>query len=152
MYIFAVALQDGRWHSVDSYTRDRATRPDTVKLWHKIRTVEDTEWTRRYHTHDPAEKAFGGRVEIRLKGGKILMDEMALANAHPLGARPFERSNYVGKLMGLTAEVSSEPERARFLEAVQRLGDLKANELGGLNLEADRVDLRSRVRDTRGIF
>src|SRR5689334_24656277 len=41
---------------------------------------------------DPAEKAFGGRVEIRLKNGKIISDELAVANAHPLGARPFVRS------------------------------------------------------------
>ncbi|MCB0361043.1 MAG: MmgE/PrpD family protein, partial [Bdellovibrionales bacterium] len=33
MYIFAVALQDGRWHHVDSYLPERAGRPDTVRLW-----------------------------------------------------------------------------------------------------------------------
>ena len=41
MYIFAVALQDGRWHHVDSYTPKRAGRADTVRLWHKIETRED---------------------------------------------------------------------------------------------------------------
>src|SRR4051794_34724387 len=65
MYIFAVALQDGKWHDVESYTRARASRPDTVKLWRKIRTIEDPVWTKRYHSHDPREKAFGGRVEIK---------------------------------------------------------------------------------------
>ncbi|OYW06153.1 MAG: 2-methylcitrate dehydratase, partial [Acidiphilium sp. 37-67-22] len=64
MYIFAVALQDGTWHHVDSYAPKRARRADTVALWHKIETAEDPEWTRRYHATDPAEKAFGGRVEI----------------------------------------------------------------------------------------
>ncbi|MBC7754054.1 MAG: MmgE/PrpD family protein, partial [Moraxellaceae bacterium] len=33
MYIFAVALQDGTWHHVDSYAPERANRPDTIKLW-----------------------------------------------------------------------------------------------------------------------
>ncbi len=47
-----------------SYAPERAGRPDTVALWHKVTTVEDPEWTRRYHSNDPAEKAFGGRVEI----------------------------------------------------------------------------------------
>src|SRR5690554_4085640 len=49
MYILAVALQDGEWHHVRSYLPERARRPDTVRLWHRIRTVEDPEWTRRYH-------------------------------------------------------------------------------------------------------
>src|SRR6266404_3341591 len=84
MYIFAVALQDGRWHDVSSYTPQRAGREDTVRLWHKIRTDEDGQWTRRYHTTDPALKAFGGRVEIRFKDGATLVDELAVANAHPL--------------------------------------------------------------------
>ena len=39
----------------------RFARPDTVALWHKITTAEDAEWTRRYHSEDPDEKAFGGR-------------------------------------------------------------------------------------------
>lgn len=56
MYIFAVALQDGVWHHEFSYTRKRSTRPETVELWHKIRTVEDPEWTRRYHSDDPAKR------------------------------------------------------------------------------------------------
>src|SRR5690606_16662753 len=49
MYIFAVALQDGTWHHVNSYAPTRAQRADTVKLWQKVRTVEDADWTKRYH-------------------------------------------------------------------------------------------------------
>src|SRR5699024_9698739 len=45
-YIFAVALQDGTWHHAESYVPERAGRPDTVALWHKVRTEEDPEWTR----------------------------------------------------------------------------------------------------------
>ena len=69
MYIFAVALEDGRWHHVQSYAPERAGRPSTVRLWRSIETREDPEWTRRYHSSDPAEKAFGGRVEIFLRDG-----------------------------------------------------------------------------------
>src|SRR6478736_6759167 len=76
-YIFTVALQDGAWHHVDSYTPERAARPDTVELWHKVTTAEDAEWTRRYHSDDPNEKAFGGRVEIRLSDGETITDEIA---------------------------------------------------------------------------
>src|SRR5579862_1685723 len=62
MYIFAVALQDGKWHHVDSYTPKRASRADTVRLWHKIETTEDPEWTRRYRSIDPNELSFGGKI------------------------------------------------------------------------------------------
>jgi len=152
MYIFAVALQDGRWHDVESYMPQRASRPDTVRLWHKIRTEEDGQWTRRYHTTDPALKAFGCRVEIRFNDGSSFVDELAVANAHPLGARPFGRKNYIGKFNSLTEAVVSTTERDRFLGVVQKLETLKANELAGLNVQADRVKLKHRTRDTRGIF
>jgi 2-methylcitrate dehydratase len=55
-YIFAVALQDGGWHHVDSYLPERAAREDTVALWHKITTAEDAEWTRRYHSRTPTRR------------------------------------------------------------------------------------------------
>jgi 2-methylcitrate dehydratase len=60
-YIFAVALQDGSWHHERSYAPERAHRRDTVELWRKISTAEDPGWTRRYHSTDPAEQAFGAR-------------------------------------------------------------------------------------------
>ena len=133
-YIFAVALQDGTWHHVDSYAPERATRPDTVALWHKISTVEDPEWTRRYHSNDPAEKAFGGRVEITLANGETIVDEIAVADAHPLGARPFARENYIGKFRSLAAGVLEDSEIERFLDVAQRLPKLTAAELGGLTV------------------
>ena len=133
-YIFAVALQDGTWHHVDSYAPERANRPDTVALWHKISTVEDAEWTRRYHSNDPAEKAFGGRVEVTLTNGETIVDEIAVADAHPLGARPFARENYIGKFRGLAAGVLEDSEIERFLGVAQRLPELTAAELGGLTV------------------
>ena len=72
MYIFAVALEDGAWHHQTSYAPERAARPETVVLWHKIRTLEGPEWTRRYHSDDPAEKAFGGRVVVELEDGSVV--------------------------------------------------------------------------------
>jgi 2-methylcitrate dehydratase len=152
MYVFAVALQDGRWHEVDSYTRERASRSDTVELWHKVRTVEDPEWTRRYHSIDPKEKAFGARVEITMSSGEKIIDELAVANAHPLGATPWVRKDYIGKFRKLAANAVSEKEQNRFLDAVQKLPSLKVNELDQLNVEVDKVELKNRMRDTRGIF
>jgi 2-methylcitrate dehydratase len=134
MYIFAVALQDGKWHHVDSYTPKRAGRPDTVRLWHKIETTEDPEWTRRYRSIDPNELSFGGRVEIFMRDGSRLVDEMAVANAHPLGARPFGRDDYIGKFLTLTEGIISRREASRFLEAAQSVASLPAGELHQLNV------------------
>ena len=135
-YIFAVALQDGGWHHVDSYTPERAGREDTVALWHKVTTAEDAEWTRRYHSEDPNEKAFGGRVEISLTDGSTVVDEIAVADAHPLGARPFAREDYIRKFRLLAEPVLEPAEIERFLELVQRLPELTAAEVRELNIVA----------------
>ena len=135
-YIFAVALQDGGWHHVDSYAPERANRADTVELWQKITTAEDAEWTRRYHSEDPAEKAFGGRVEIELNDGTKIVDEIAVADAHPLGARPFAREQYINKFRILAEPVLEEAEIERFLTLVQRLPELTADEVRELNIVA----------------
>lgn len=135
-YIFTVALQDGEWDHEKSYAPERAARPDTVELWNKVTTREDPEWTRRYHSNDPAEKAFGGRVEIQLADGSTIVDEIAVADAHPLGARPFARADYIRKFRMLAAPVLEPAEIERFLDTVQRLPELKAGELDGLNIVA----------------
>ncbi len=134
MYIFAVALQDGRWHHVDSYKPRRAARPDTVALWHKIETREDPEWTRRYHSSDPNELAFGARVEVQMRDGSRIIDELAVANAHSHGAKPFAREDYVRKFQTLTDGIISARESNKFLEAVQDLPRLGQGELGALNV------------------
>jgi 2-methylcitrate dehydratase len=134
MYIVAVALQDGAWHHVRSYAPERARREDTVRLWKKIRTVEDPKWTERYHSSDPAVKAFGGRVIITLNDGTVIADELAVANAHTLGATPWQRTNYIGKFRMLTEGILDAAEAERFLEVAQRLPALKPNELAGLTI------------------
>jgi 2-methylcitrate dehydratase len=133
-YIFAVALQDGAWHHVRSYERERATQPDTIALWQKISTVEDPEWTRRYHDPDPARRAFGGRAEITLADGTTIADELAVADAHPAGSRPFAREQYLAKFRALAAGVIDPGVADRFLTAVTRLPDLDAAEVAALSL------------------
>jgi 2-methylcitrate dehydratase len=134
MYIVAVALQDGAWHHVRSYLPERARREDTVRLWQKIRTVEDPKWTARYHSSDPAVKAFGGRVVIRLRNGQVIADELAVANAHTLGATPWQRPDYVRKFRTLTEGLLDATEAERFLDVAQRLPHLRADELAGLTI------------------
>ena len=134
MYIVAVALQDGEWHHVRSYAPDRAQRPDTVALWHKISTVEDPEWTRRYHAKDHNELAFGGRIVIRMKDGSTIADSMAVANAHPNGATPWTRPAYIKKFRTMTEGLITSEEATRFLEACEALPTLKAGELHRLHV------------------
>ncbi len=152
MYIFTVALQDGKWHHVDSYTPERAGRADTVRLWHKVKTVEDKSWTERYHDPNPANKAFGARVEIHLKNGEKLIDEMARANAHPAGARPFTRKEYVHKFLTLTEGLVSKTESEKFFSLIERLPTLSAQEVLWLNPVLSPNLLKHATRDTRGIF
>jgi 2-methylcitrate dehydratase len=107
-----------------------------VELWHKVSTVEDPEWTRRYHSLDIAEKAFGGTVVITLTDGTVITEEIAVADAHPLGARPFKREQYVNKFRTLAAGLVAEEEIERFLAAAARLPELAAGELDQLNIKA----------------
>lgn len=150
MYIFAVALEDGGWHHERSYAPERANRPQTVALWHKIATVEGPEWTRRYHSHDPKEKAFGGRVVITLEDGSTVSDEIAVADAHPLGARPFARQQYIEKFRTLADGIVAPAEQERFLGLIDRLPTLTAADLAGLTFTV----IPDRLGDTNatGIF
>lgn len=148
MYIFAVALEDGGWHHENSYAPARAARPSTVALWRKVSTLEDPDWTRRYHSRDPKEKAFGGRVVVTLKNGRVITDELALADAHPDGARPFGREDYKRKFLTLSEGVIAPAEQARFLAAAESLPGLA--DLSQLNFVVDPARLGA--PRPRGIF
>jgi 2-methylcitrate dehydratase len=152
MYIFAVALQDGTWHHVKSYEPSRAQRKDTVALWNKITTVEDAKWTEAYHNADPDKKRFGGRVEIFFKNGTTLVDELGVANAHPAGAKPFKRADYVRKFDMLTEEIITKEERNRFITLVENLSDLTPAQVQQLNVQIPMDRLVNNKRDTKGIF
>ena len=114
-------------------------------------TVEDPEWSRRYLSSDPREKAYGGRVEIVLSNGTTIVDEIALPDAHPLGARPFAREQYVAKFRTLANDVLEDEEIERFLGAAQRLPALTANEFTELNFSA-KPGLLASVPEPEGLF
>ena len=135
MYIFAVALEDGSWHHVKSYTPQRARKKSTVKLWQKIVTRENKKWTKKYHDKDPKKKCFGGKVIIKIKNGSTISEEINVADAHPAGKKPFGRKEYINKFKILTDGLISNKESARFLKLVQNLRKLKAKDLSGLNVE-----------------
>jgi 2-methylcitrate dehydratase len=147
-YIFAVALLDGAFHHEQSYPPHRRADAELVSLWRKITTVEDPEWTRRYHSPEPTEKAFGGAVVVTRDDGVTIHDEIAVADAHPLGARPFGRDQYLAKFRMLAQDVVAEAEQKRFLDAALALPELSATELGELTVVPDHLDTPS----TRGVF
>ncbi|MDC1095834.1 MmgE/PrpD family protein [Pelagibacteraceae bacterium] len=135
MYIFAVALEDGSWHHVKSYTPERAKRKSTVELWNKIKTVEDSEWTKKYHDPNPENKCFGGKVTIFMKDGSTIVEERGVADAHPNGQKPFRRLNYIDKFNMLTDGIISQKESKKFLQLVQNLKNLQAKDVAQLNVE-----------------
>jgi 2-methylcitrate dehydratase len=152
MYIFAVALEDGTWHHVKSYEPSRAQRPETVELWKKISTVEKEKWTKLYHDQDPDKKAFGGRVIITMKNGEQIADELERANAHPAGARPFKRPNYIGKFDMLTEAIITKEERNRFVGVAERLTSLSPAEVNDLTVEMPFDQVLENKPNQKGIF
>lgn len=152
MYIFTVALQDGNWHHVKSYQPERAQRKDTVELWHKVSTIEKEKWTTLYHHTDPNKKAFGARVIITMNDGSELIDEIERANAHPGGARPFERNHYINKFKTLTADIIDEKESQRFIQLCESLKNLSAEEVQQLNVVINPSDLKENKANNKGIF
>ena len=150
MYIFAVALEDGTWHHEKSYTKTRAKRKSTLKIWRSIKTHEDKKWTKRYHDPSPKKKAFGAKVVITLKNGKKIIEQQGVADAHPNGSRPFKRRNYINKFLTLTYGILSQKESDRFLKIVQNLKKLKAGQLSKLNIEVKKNKLKRNIK--KGIF
>ena len=150
MYIFAVALEDGDWHHVKSYSRSRAKRKSTIKIWRSIKTHEDKKWTKKYHNPDPKKKAFGAKVVITLKNGKKITEQQERADAHPYGSRPFKREDYINKFLTLTENILDKKESNRFLKTVQNLKKLKPGQLNKLNIEIKRNKLKKNLK--KGIF
>ena len=150
MYIFAVALEDGNWHHVKSYTKARANKKSTIKIWKSIKTHEDKKWTKKYHDPDPKKKSFGAKVIITMKNGKKYTEELDRADAHPYGARPFKRENYINKFHILTDKIILKKESERFLKDVQNCKNLKNGQLDKLNIEISKKFLKR--NNKAGIF
>jgi len=151
MYIFAVALEDGKWDHIDSYTPERSNKKSTIDLWKKIKTFEDKKWTKKYHNTNPTKKCFGGRVVIKMRDGSKITEEISVADAHPNGKNPFKRKDYIKKFKTLTNGIIEENESERFLNDVQNLRNLSKSELNKLNIQL-KEDMRQNKIFNKGIF
>ena len=150
MYIFAVALEDGKWHHINSYSKKRSNRKSTINLWHKITTYEDKSWTKKYHHSDPKKKCFGAKIILKMKDGTKMVESLKNANAHPYGSNPFKRTDYIEKFLTLTDGIISIKESKRFLRDVQNLKKIKSGGLHKLNIEVDKRKIKK--NDIIGIF
>lgn len=152
MYIFAVALEDGRWHHIDSYKPERANRPGTIELWQKIRTEMTEEWTKAYHDPDPNKKSFGAEIILTMKNGKQHSKALKNAHAHSNGKRPFQRPDYIRKFRALAGEWITPNEEENFFNRVNMLPKISAEELRKINPSIPFEKLLGNRRDKRGIF
>ena len=150
MYIFAVALEDADWHHVKSYTKARANRKSTIKIWHSIKTHEDKKWTAKYHDSNPKNKSFGAKVIITMNNGKKISEQLERADAHTYGSRPFKRKDYIKKFKSLTDNIISRKESLRFIKTVQNLKKIKKGQLTKLNIEVSKKYLKKNSKI--GIF
>ena len=150
MYIFAVALEDGKWHHIKSYTKSRAKRKSTIKIWRVIKTHEDKKWTKKYHDPNPKNKSFGAKAIVTLKNGRKIIESLNRADAHPYGARPFKKNNYINKFLILTKNIISKKESDKFLNNVQKIKKLKSSQLYKLNIEVKKSYLKRNKK--KGIF
>ncbi|MBI3442132.1 MAG: MmgE/PrpD family protein [Proteobacteria bacterium] len=149
MFAIARSMQLGRWD--ESVYDIKPKEKEELRLaMAKIRTQQDAEWERRYHSTDPKEQSFGGTMIVTLMSGQEIKDSKACANAHPFGRTPWKRPNYVRKLENLTKELMSTVERARFLKVVSGLEKAAAAQLAGLTPKLDMIPLEE--LKTRGIY
>ena len=87
-----------------------------------------------------------------MRDGTEIVDELAVADAHPLGARPFGRADYIAKFRTLAEGVVDEVEQDRFLAVAEATADLAPGELGQLNLVVSDDVLARAPQIPGGIF
>ena len=87
---------------------------------------------------------------MTLNDGKKITEELDRADAHPYGARPFKRENYINKFLTLTEGILDKKESNRFLKTVQNLRNLKVGQLHKLNIEIKKSKLKQNKK--AGIF
>ena len=149
MFIFTIALQDGVWDHDASYAPTRVSRPDTVVLWQKVRTVSDPVWTSAFTDPAPLDKAHGARVVVTYDDGSTYEDELRVANAHPRGATPWGPDAYRKKFLSLSERRVAEAEALRFLDLVQALPTKGADLPVDLAIDAG---LSDQPRGRSGLF
>ena len=87
---------------------------------------------------------------VTFNNGKKITEALDKADAHPYGARPFKRQNYINKFLTLTEDILDKRESDNFLKNVQNLKNLKSGQLDKLNLMVKKSKLKRNKK--KGIF
>ena len=87
---------------------------------------------------------------VTMRNGKKISEQLERADAHPYGARPFKRIDYIKKFNTLTENIISKKENLRFIKTVQNLKKIKKGQLTKLNIEVDKKYLKNNIK--LGIF
>jgi len=77
---------------------------------------------------------------------------LAADYAHPAGARPFERPQYIRKFDTLAGGLIEASERDRFVNLIQGLPELKSEKVRQINVQLPSERLENFEKDRRGIF
>ena len=131
-YIVAVALQDGAWHH-GAPTRPPAPAAPTPcgcgtrSARRRTRSGRGATTPTIPSSADPVGS---------LDDGTVIEDEIGVADAHPRGARPFGRAEYVEKFRTLTDGVVADAEIERFCARPPRCRTWPGD-LAGLTIRAD---------------
>jgi 2-methylcitrate dehydratase len=138
MFLFARALWDGFWHHERSYDAAARHDPAFVALWRKVTTVEDDDWNRRFDARDGVDKDHGLAAVVTYADGRVVKDEIAVADSHPRGAAPWSADAYVAKFETLTADLVPADERGRFLDAALAISAIGPEGLAALTVAVPR--------------
>ena len=87
---------------------------------------------------------------VTMKNGKKISEQLERADAHPYGARPFQRKDYIKKFKTLTDNIISRKESLRFIKIVQNLKKIKKGQLMKLNIQVNKKYLKK--NNKIGIF
>jgi 2-methylcitrate dehydratase len=137
MFLFARALWDGFWHHERSYDPAARHDPAFVALWRKVTTVEDDVWNERFESREALEKDHGLSAIVTFADGRIVQDDIVVADSHPRGKTPWDTRDYIAKFDSLTADILEADERERFLDAALSIASLPPGGLSGLTLCVD---------------
>ena len=137
MYIFAVALEN--WHHVKSYTKAKLIEKVHLRSGDQLKLMKIKSGLESITIQI---KSFGAKVVVTLNNGKKITEELDRADAHPYGARPFKRENYINKFKILTDGIIDKRE---FFKSC-----LKAGQLDKLNVEVRKSKIKRNLKV--GIF
>ena len=76
MYIFAVALEDGDWHHVKSYTKQELIEKVLLKFGNQLQLMKIKNGLKNIMILIQRNKSFGAKVVVTLNNGKKITEQL----------------------------------------------------------------------------